>query len=46
MKDYENNYANYISYIDEIRDKASKKYGHKISRNGFDHLIWYYHKGR
>lgn len=46
VKDYENNYSNYISYIDGIRDKASKKYGHKISRNGFDHLIWYYHKGR
>lgn len=42
---YENNYTEYIKYIDEIREKAAKIYGYKISRNGFDHLLWYYHKG-
>lgn len=45
-KEYENDYLKYISYIDEIREKAKEKYGMKISRNGFDHLIWYYHKGK
>lgn len=44
--DYENNYIKYINYIDEIRNSASEIYGKKISRNGFDHLVWYYHKGR
>ncbi len=45
-KEYENNYVIYMKYIDEIRAKATKMYGDKISRNGFDHLLWYYHKGR
>ena len=35
-------YRNYRKTIDEII-KAS---GSNISRNGFDHLLWYYHKGR
>lgn len=42
----ENNYNKYIKYIDEIRDAAEKMYGKRISRNGFDHLLWYYHKGK
>ncbi len=37
-----NNYRQYSKAIDAIRDKAEEK----ISRNGFDHLLWYYHKGR
>lgn len=41
-----NNYKKYIGYIDSIRNKAEELYGKKISRNGFDHLLWYYHKGR
>lgn len=45
-KEYENNYPKYIKYIDEIREQAFKMYGEKISRNGFDHLLWYYHKGK
>lgn len=45
-KDYENDYRKYINYIDDIRESASSIYGEKISRNGFDHLLWYYHKGR
>ncbi len=35
-----------IRLIYEIREKTYQKYGEKISRNGFDHLIWYFHKGR
>ena len=35
-------YANYRTVIDSIL----KKSGNKISRNGFDHLLWYYFKGR
>lgn len=35
-------YKQYQHAIDKIR-KAS---GIEISRNGFDHLLWYYHKGR
>lgn len=45
-KEYENDYKKYMKYIDDIRESASKIYGEKISRNGFDHLLWYYHKGR
>ena len=41
---YENNYHKFISDIDEIRKNASNKYKCEISRNGFDHLIWYFHK--
>ena len=36
---------NYIAYSETI-DQIIKKAGSKISRNGFDHLIWYYFKGR
>lgn len=35
-------YKDYRLAVDSIR-KAS---GIEISRNGFDHLLWYYHKGR
>lgn len=35
-------YRDYRMAVDSIR-KAS---GIEISRNGFDHLLWYYHKGR
>ncbi len=35
-------YRDYRMAVDMIR-KAS---GIEISRNGFDHLLWYYHKGR
>lgn len=34
-------YKQYIETIDEIICKLNKK----ISRNGLDHLIWYYHRG-
>ena len=35
-------YKDYRLAVDSIR-KASRI---EISRNGFDHLLWYYHKGR
>ncbi len=35
-------YRDYRQSVDSIR----KKSGIAISRNGFDHLLWYYHKGR
>ncbi len=40
-----NNLEDY-SYYRDIVDKILEKSGNKISRNGFDHLLWYYHKGR
>jgi hypothetical protein len=40
-----NNLKDY-SYYRDIVDKILEKSGNKISRNGFDHLLWYYHKGR
>jgi hypothetical protein len=36
-------YEEYRMAIDEIRYKSSNN---PISRNGFDHLLWYFHKGR
>jgi hypothetical protein len=35
--------TNYRKYSDLI-DKIIEYSGSKISRNGFDHLLWYYHK--
>jgi hypothetical protein len=40
---YEDDYGTYIGYIDKIIAKLKEE---EISRNGFDHLLWYYHKGR
>lgn len=37
-----NDYGEYRAAVDTIRDAS----GIEISRNGFDHLLWYYHKGR
>ena len=45
-KNYEKNYKNYQNAIDSIISEAEQQYKERISRNGFDHLIWYYHKGR
>ncbi len=46
-KDYKNNYPKYIQYVDEIIECAKIFHGdsEKVSRNGFDHLVWYCHKG-
>ncbi len=41
-----NDYKDYRKAVDSIRKTSGKKTGIKISRNGFDHLLWYYHKGR
>ena len=35
-------YSYYCTIINQILSKS----GNKISRNGFDHLLWYYYKGR
>ena len=35
-------YKDYRQAVDSIREAS----GIEISRNGFDHLLWYYHKGR
>ena len=37
-----NDYREYRKIVDEIISKSNSN----ISRNGFDHLLWYYHKGR
>ena len=39
------NYETYRKLVDMVREKAAKDTS-KISRNGFDHLLWYYHKSR
>lgn len=42
---YRKQYSTYIKYVDEIRQAAHEYHGGNIiSRNGFDHLIWYCHK--
>ena len=39
------NYETYCQAIDAIRDQVAQTRGGKlISRNGFDHLLWYFHK--
>lgn len=40
-RDYRD-YKEYRMLVDAIRNAS----GIEISRNGFDHLLWYYHKGR
>ena len=46
IKGYKKNYQNYQKAIDSIIDAAEKENEERISRNGFDHLVWYYHKAR
>ncbi|MCQ2342909.1 MAG: hypothetical protein MJZ75_05415 [Paludibacteraceae bacterium] len=41
-KDYKTKYKVYIDLIDAIIARAKEP----ISRNGFDHLLWYFHKAR
>ena len=40
--DIRSNYSSFIKTVDSIIQKS----GNHISRNGFDHLIWYFHKAR
>ncbi len=46
QKKHLQNYEVFYPVVGEIINEASKKEGKKISRNGFDHLLWYYYKGR
>lgn len=39
-------YVEYSRVIDAIRSTVSKETGYELSRNGFDHLLWYFHKGQ
>ena len=41
-------YRHYQSFIDELRTKAAEKAkeSNPVSRNGFDHMLWYYYKGK
>lgn len=38
-------YGSYRNLIDRIRESIEKKNGTPISREKFDHLLWYYYKG-
>lgn len=40
------NYRDFLSIIDKIREKAYEETGCLISRNGLDHLLWFYYRGR
>lgn len=43
VREYDlSDYKDYRMAVDSIRAES----GIEISRNGFDHLLWYYHKGR
>lgn len=37
-------YKNFQKLIDDIIDVASEKHKQRISRNGFDHILWYTNK--
>lgn len=39
-------YEVYRKAVDSVREKANQNGNEITSRNGFDHLLWYYHKGR
>lgn len=43
---YLSDYKDYRHAVDKIRMASGMASGIEISRNGFDHLLWYYHKGR
>lgn len=43
---YSRTYGDYQGLIDSIRKTYAKQTGEEVSRNGFDHLLWYYYKGR
>lgn len=38
-------YKGYKDLIDRIRKKSMNEIGYKISREGFDSIVWYYFKG-
>lgn len=39
-------YEDFRKAVDAVRNASEEKTRVEISRNGFDHLLWYYHKGR
>ena len=39
-------YEKHIAQIDALREKVKNKKNETVSRNGLDHLLWYYHKGK
>lgn len=41
-KKFPTSYSEYMSVIDQIIQQS----GDEISRNGFDHLVWYFHKAK
>ena len=41
-KKFRTSYSEYMSVIDQIIQQS----GDEISRNGFDHLVWYFHKAK
>ena len=43
---YSRTYGDYQGLVDSIRAACAKQTGKEVSRNGFDHLLWYYYKGR
>ena len=43
-KKFDGRYENYDAYV-KIIDEIIKENGNEISRNGFDHLVWYVYKG-
>ncbi len=43
---YSRTYRDYQCLLDAIRASAEEETGRKVSRNGLDHLLWYYYKGR
>ena len=45
VKFKESNFKNYEIYS-QVIDVLRTKYGENISRNGFDHLLWYAYKGQ
>ena len=42
LKNYTESYSAYIDTINKIIEIS----GNEISRNGFDHLLWYFHKAK
>ena len=44
LKSFKGHYVEYMKTIDDVRDACKKKNRQNISRNGLDHLLWYYYK--
>ena len=44
--DLNHSYPDYQNAIRDIINEAAQDPTQRVSRNGFDHLLWYYHRGR